>query len=65
VGRTLGEVELRARTGVTVMAIRRSGRTVSSPGADFRLESGDDVYMLGDDAEVRLARARLMGPTAS
>jgi CPA2 family monovalent cation:H+ antiporter-2 len=65
VGRTLGEVELRARTGVTVMAIRRSGRTVTSPGADFRLESGDDVYMLGDDNEVRLARARLMGPTAS
>ncbi len=65
VGRTLGEVDLRAQTGVTVMAIRRDGRTVSSPGADFRLESGDDIYMLGDDAEVRLARARLMGATAS
>ena len=46
------------------MAIRRDGRTVSSPGADFLLESGDDIYMLGDDAEVRLARARLMGTTS-
>ncbi len=61
VGLTLGQVDLRAQTGVTVMAIRRSGRTVSSPGADFLLETGDDIYMLGDDAEVRLARARLMG----
>jgi CPA2 family monovalent cation:H+ antiporter-2 len=61
VGQTLGQVDLRAQTGVTVMAIRRDGRTVSSPGADFRLETGDDIYMLGDDAEVRLARARLMG----
>jgi K+:H+ antiporter len=65
VGRTLGQVDLRAQTGVTVMAIRRSGRTVSSPGADFLLETGDDIYMLGDDAEVRLARARLMGSTAT
>jgi K+:H+ antiporter len=65
VGRTLGEVDLRAQTGVTVMAIRREDRTVSSPGADFRLQSGDDIYMLGEDAEVRLARARLMGPIAT
>ena len=65
VGRTLGEVDLRAETGVTVMAIRRKGRTVSSPGADFLLDSGDDIYMLGDDAGVRLARARLMGAIAT
>jgi CPA2 family monovalent cation:H+ antiporter-2 len=65
VGRTLGEVDLRAQTGVTVMAIRRQGRTVSSPGAEFKLETGDDIYMLGDDAEVRLARARLMGSIAT
>jgi CPA2 family monovalent cation:H+ antiporter-2 len=65
VGRTLGQVDLRAQTGVTIMAIRRKDRTVSSPGADFLLETGDDIYMLGDDAEVRLARARLMGPIAT
>jgi CPA2 family monovalent cation:H+ antiporter-2 len=65
VGRTLGQVDLRAQTGVTVMAIRRNGRTVSSPGADFQLQSGDDIYMLGDDVEVRLARARLMGSMAT
>jgi CPA2 family monovalent cation:H+ antiporter-2 len=65
VGRTLGDVDLRAETGVTVMAIRRKGRTVSSPGADFLLETGDDIYMLGDDVGVRLARARLMGTIAT
>ena len=63
VDRTLGQVDLRARTGATVMAIRRAGRTVTSPGADFVLATGDDIYLLGDDAEVRLARARLIGTT--
>lgn len=65
VGKTLGQVDLRAQTGVTVMAIRRRDRTVSSPGADFLLESGDDIYMLGDEADIRLARARLLGSTAA
>ena len=60
-GRTLGEVDVRARTGATVMAVRRAGRTVASPGSEFRFEAGDDLYFLGDDVEIRLARARVEG----
>lgn len=66
VGRTLAELDLRAETGATVLAIRRGGKTVSSPDAGFRLEAGDDLYLLGDESDVMLARHRLeQGPVAT
>ncbi len=63
VGHTLGKLDLRAETGATVLAIRRASRTVTSPDATFQLAAGDDLYLLGDDADVLLARHRLeQGP---
>jgi CPA2 family monovalent cation:H+ antiporter-2 len=62
-GRTLKELNLRAETGATVLAVRRGQRTLTSPDGEFRLEIGDDLYLLGDDADIRLARNRLQqGP---
>jgi CPA2 family monovalent cation:H+ antiporter-2 len=57
IGRTLQELDLRNHTGATVLAIRRGGRTTTSPPASFALEAGDDLYLLGDDSDVLLARA--------
>lgn len=66
VGRTLGDLDLRAATGATVLAVRRDGRTFTSPDSHFRLNPDDTLYLLGDDADVRLARARLAsGPRST
>jgi CPA2 family monovalent cation:H+ antiporter-2 len=59
VGRTLQELDLRARTSATVLAVRRQDRTVTSPHGAFRLEANDDIFLLGDDSDVLLARALL------
>ncbi len=59
VGRTLQELDLRNTTGATVLAVRRGGRTTTSPQGSFRLEAGDDIFLLGDDSDVLLARALL------
>ncbi len=59
VGRTLQELNLRVRTGATVLAVRRKTGTITSPHGSFRLEGGDDVFLLGDDSDVMLARALL------
>jgi len=59
VDRTLGEVDLRAQTGATVLAIRRGGRTFTSPDAGFRLAPSDDLYLLGDESDVLLASDRM------
>ena len=63
IGRTLQELDLRNHTGATVLAIRRAGRTTTSPPASFALEAGDDLYLLGDESDVLLARALVIdGP---
>jgi monovalent cation:H+ antiporter-2, CPA2 family len=59
VSRTLSELNLRAITGVSVLAVRRGGRSWTSPPPDMALELKDVLYLLGDDADVKLARARL------
>jgi CPA2 family monovalent cation:H+ antiporter-2 len=58
-GRTLAEVNLRARTGAMIMAVRRASNYILSPPADLLLEAGDILYLLGDDADVALAQAYL------
>jgi CPA2 family monovalent cation:H+ antiporter-2 len=63
VGRSIGEIHLRADTGATILAIRRPGQTITAPSADVRLEAGDDLYLMGDEMHVRHARERLLhGP---
>jgi CBS domain-containing protein len=57
-GRTLGELELRARHGVQVLLLR-SGGEVRVPGADDRVELGDVLVVAGPAGAVqRLERAR-------
>jgi CPA2 family monovalent cation:H+ antiporter-2 len=59
VGRTLQELDIRARTGATVLAVRRPAGTTTSPHGSFRLAANDDIFLLGDDSDVLLARALL------
>ncbi|MCX8159427.1 MAG: cation:proton antiporter, partial [Candidatus Saccharicenans sp.] len=47
-GQTLGAIDLRGRTGVTVIAVVRNEKTHSGPGADFRLEERDILVLVGD-----------------
>lgn len=47
-GRTLGEIDLRGKTGVTVIAVVRGDKTHSGPGADFRLGARDILVLVGD-----------------
>ncbi|MGB9894176.1 MAG: NAD-binding protein, partial [Candidatus Saccharicenans sp.] len=48
VGKTLGEIDLRGKTGVTVIAAVRNEKTHSGPGADFRLKERDIMVLVGD-----------------
>ena len=61
VGRTLTDLNLRATTGVNVLAVRRDGRSWTSPPPDLALAARDVLYLLGDEADVLVARARLVG----
>lgn len=49
-GKTLKELNVRARLGVNILAVRRGGKINVSPAADFQIESGDIMVILGDSA---------------
>ena len=59
VGRSLGEIDLRAQTGATVIAVKQGQQYITSPTASLVLRADDVLYLSGDDADVQLARARL------
>jgi K+:H+ antiporter len=63
-GRTLAEVDLRARTGASVVALYRDGSLVPSPTPDFKLEPGDRLGLIGDPAHVQAAETLVAGVAA-
>lgn len=47
-GKNLKELNVRAKLGVNILAVRRNGKMDVSPAADFTFQSGDIVVVLGD-----------------
>ncbi|MBA7624213.1 Glutathione-regulated potassium-efflux system protein KefB [subsurface metagenome] len=52
IGKTLAQIELRRRYGVSVVAIRRGAQILSSPGADTLLQSNDVLFVLGSSEKI-------------
>jgi CPA2 family monovalent cation:H+ antiporter-2 len=61
VGRTLGELDLRRRTGAAVIALVRGDVPDLKPSAGTRLEPGDDLVLVGAHAEIERAFDLLRG----
>ncbi|MEN8729571.1 MAG: cation:proton antiporter [Desulfuromonadales bacterium] len=51
IGRSIEQLELRRKTGVTVVGILRDGNFVSNPAADFCFREGDLVAAVGSKSE--------------
>lgn len=52
-GKSLRELNVRAKLGVNILAIRRGGRINVSPNADFAFAEQDIVVVLGDSAALK------------
>lgn len=61
VGRTLAEVELRAKTGAAVISAVRNGVVVHAPGADFRLDPDCVLVVTGSHEQLAQCRELLTG----
>lgn len=61
-GRTLREVDLRARTSVTLVAVTRRGAAIAPPTADLAFEVGDVLVLVGSHANLDAARQLLSAP---
>lgn len=60
-GQTIGDTELRQRTGVTIVAIIRDDRTYPSPGPDFVLRPHDTAVVIGTTEGISEAVTLLQG----
>jgi len=60
VGRSLGDLNLRGRTGATVLALQRDGAG-RVPTAHEPLVAGDVLVLTGSDEDIARARALLLG----
>ena len=45
--KSLTELALRREHGLTVLVVRRDGKTIASPAGDFRVQAGDRLVMVG------------------
>jgi len=51
-GQTLGALDLRNRTGATVIAVVRGEESFSSPGAEFAVEAGDTLVLVASHRDM-------------
>ena len=49
IGKTLRDLNVRAKLGVNIIAVENDGKTNVAPGADYRIDQGDTVVVLGDN----------------
>ncbi|MBX7082258.1 MAG: cation:proton antiporter [Nannocystaceae bacterium] len=64
-GRTLAELDLRGRTGATVLAIEREGGARVVPAGSDRLQAGDVLALVGTHEALAQARALLLAQVPS
>ncbi len=53
VGQTLGQVELRKKYGITVLAIERKDEIISNPDASTEILSDDIIFVLGTADQIK------------
>jgi len=61
IDKTLAELDLRAKTGASVLAIGRDGGGIATPRPDEPLRRGDVLALAGSDEAIEAARALLVG----
>ncbi|HTM07959.1 MAG TPA: cation:proton antiporter [Verrucomicrobiae bacterium] len=61
-GKTLADIGLGERSGVTVIAVVRAGLSTPNPRTDFRLASGDILVLLGNHQQLDEA-TRVLAPS--
>lgn len=59
--KTIGEVELRKKIGTSIIAVIRKDKAKANPQADFKIEEGDTLVLLGSHAEMETAVKILKG----
>jgi Trk K+ transport system NAD-binding subunit len=49
VGQTIGDADVRSKTGCTVVGVERDGTVLTDVGPEFSVEAGDELIVAGTD----------------
>jgi len=60
-GRSIRELDIRAKTGASVVSVERNGERNRNPGPDWRFAAGDVVVVIGEPPQLAALRS-LIGP---
>ena len=60
-GKTLGDLDLRGRTGATVIAVVRGDQSFTSPGAEFEVKEQDTLILVASHRDIDRAFRYLTG----
>lgn len=61
IGQSIGDLNIRKNTGVTVIAVRRGDQPAITPTAEFMFEPGDVAVLLGNPEQIENVADQLMG----
>jgi TrkA domain protein len=61
VGKSIGELAIRRKTGVTIIAVARKGRNVINPPPSFTFEEGDLVVAIGEHEQLKRFETEVLG----
>ncbi len=59
-GKLIRELEVRSRTGASIVAIERGDESIINPGPDEELKAGDRILLIGDQKQVAAGRQALL-----
>ena len=62
-GKSIGEIELRRKHGVTLLAVGRNREVVSNPGADMIIRPGDLLVLIGNSADLNAVCTLSLNPS--
>jgi CPA2 family monovalent cation:H+ antiporter-2 len=62
IGKSLLELQWREKAGVNVVMIKRGEMTITLPGRDEKIFPGDEIFVLGTDAQVKRLQALIRPP---
>lgn len=62
VGKTIGELKIRSRTGATVVGVLNNGVFHANPAADYQFSAGEMVAVLGNPAQLAAFTALIAAP---
>ncbi len=59
-GKSIEDLQIRAKSGVTVIAVSRADRNIINPAANFVFEEGDTIVAIGESDQLKRFEREIM-----